>query len=70
MYQHHDINWRESKIILHFVQGANTHGIQYVAKSDLELVGFTNFDWAGDNTDRKSTSGFVFMLGLLELICH
>ena len=39
-----------------------THGIHYVAQSSLELVGFTDFDWAGDNTDRKSTSGYVFIL--------
>ena len=26
------------------------------------LVGFTKSDWAGDNTNRKSNSGYVFML--------
>ena len=41
------------KIILHFVQGTRTHGIHYVAKSDLELVGFTYSNWEGDNNDRK-----------------
>ena len=44
------------------MQGTRTHGIHYVAKSDLELVGFTDSDWACDNTDRKSTYGYVFML--------
>ena len=44
------------------MQGTRTHGIHYVANFDLELVGFTDFDWAGDNTDRKLTSGYVFML--------
>ena len=39
-----------------------THGIFYKAKSDLDLIGFTNSDWAGDSTDRNSTSGYVFML--------
>ena len=32
------------------------------SKSDLDLIGFTDSDWAGDNTDQKSTSGYVFML--------
>ena len=50
------------KIILHFVQGTRTHGIHYVAKSDLELVGFTDSDWEGDNTNRKSNSGYFFMI--------
>ena len=30
--------------------------------SDLDLIGFTDSDWEGDNTDQKSTSGYVFML--------
>ena len=62
MDQTHDIHYREAKIILNFVQGTKTHGIHYVAQSSLELVGFTNSDWVGDNNDRKSTSGYVFML--------
>ena len=53
MDQPHEIHWRETKIILHFVQGTKTHGIHYVAKSDLELVGFIDFDWEGDKIDRK-----------------
>jgi hypothetical protein len=28
------------------------------------LVGFTNSDWADDLDDRKSTAGYVFILGL------
>ena len=27
------------------------------------LIGFTDFDWAGDPNDRKSTAGYVFTLG-------
>ena len=53
MDQPHDIHWRASKRILHFVQGTRTHGIHYVAKCDLELVGFTDPDWEGDNIDIK-----------------
>ena len=56
MDQPHEIHWRAAKRILNFVQGTRTHGIFYKAKSDLDLIGFTDSDWAGDNTDRKSTS--------------
>ena len=62
MDQTHDIHWRASKRILNFVQGTRTHGIFYKEKSDLDLIGFTDSDWVGDSTDRKSTSGYVFML--------
>ena len=26
------------------------------------MIGFTDSDWVGDNTDRNSTSGYVFIL--------
>ena len=62
MDQPHEIHWREAKRILNFVQGTRTHGIFYKAKSDLDLIGFIDNDWVGDNTDRKYTSRYVFML--------
>ena len=62
MDQPHEIHWRASKRILNFVQGTRTHGIFYKEKSDLELVEFIDSDWEGDNTDRKYTSVYVFML--------
>ena len=55
MNQPYEIDWRESKRILNFVQGTRTHGIFYKAKYDLELVGFTDSDWESDNTNRKYT---------------
>ena len=60
MDQPHEIHWRAAKRILNFVQGTRTHGIFYKAKSELDLIGFTNSDWESDNTDR--TLGYVFML--------
>ena len=62
MDQPHEIHWRAAKRILNFVQGIRTHGIFYKAKYDLDLIGFTDSDWAGDNKDQKSTSRYVFML--------
>ena len=38
------------------------NGIFYKAKFDLDLIGFADNYWAGDNTDRKSTLGYVFIL--------
>ena len=62
MDQPHEIHWKAAKRILNFVQGTRTHGIFYKAKSYLYLIGFIDSDWEGDNIDRKSTSGYVFML--------
>ena len=62
MDQPQEIHWKAAKRILNFVQGTRTHGNFYKAKSDLDLIGFTDSDWEGDSTDRNSTSGYVFML--------
>eukprot|EP00253_Pinus_taeda_P031040 PITA_31040 len=45
------------------VGGTITFGIHYAAGSALNLLGFTDSDWAGDNIDRKSTSGYSLSLG-------
>jgi len=62
MDQPHEIHWRAAKRILNLVLGIRTHGIFYKAKSDLYLIVFIDSDWEGDNIDRKSTLGYVFML--------
>ena len=62
MYKHHEIHWREANRILNVFQGTRIHCIFYKAKYNLDLIGFTHNDWAGDNTDWRSTSGYVFML--------
>eukprot|EP00253_Pinus_taeda_P015741 PITA_15741 len=43
--------------------GTITFGIHYAAGSALNLLGFTDSNWAGDNIDRKSTFGYSLSLG-------
>jgi len=38
-------------------------GIFYEAKSQLQVHGYTNVDWANNVSDRKSTNGFMFSFG-------
>ena len=51
MDQPHEVNWMAAKMILNFVQGIRTHGIFYKAKYDLDFIGFSDSDWAGDDID-------------------
>jgi hypothetical protein len=53
------------KRIMRYLKGTLTHRILYKHKPDrkFELIGWTDSDYAGDLNDRKSTSGYVFMLG-------
>ena len=65
MQQPHDLHGKAAKRIFQYIQGTRTYDIHYAADSELELVGYTDSDWAGDSIDRKSTSGYVFMFGVL-----
>ncbi|PNX57516.1 hypothetical protein L195_g058734, partial [Trifolium pratense] len=48
-----------------YLKGTLGLGILYRAgtSEDLKLIGWSDSDYAGDLDDRKSTTGFVFMLG-------
>jgi hypothetical protein len=63
MQEPHELHWKDEKRILRYVHGTITFGIHYVADSTLDLIGFTDSDWAGDSIDRKSTSGYSLSLG-------
>jgi len=50
-----------AKRILRYVQGTREYGIQYKRGGNASLVGYVDSDYAGDEDDRKSTSGYTFM---------
>eukprot|EP00253_Pinus_taeda_P012286 PITA_12286 len=43
--------------------GTITFEIHYATATALNLLGFTNFDWVGNNIDHKSTFGYSLNLG-------
>ncbi|XP_065623957.1 uncharacterized mitochondrial protein AtMg00810-like [Quercus suber] len=49
--------------ILRYLKDTLFHGLFYSAQSPLELRAFSDADWAGDPTDRRSTTGYCFLLG-------
>ena len=49
--------------ILRYLKGTLFHGLFYSAQSPLILRAFSNADWARDPTDRRSTTGYCFLLG-------
>ena len=62
IHQPHELHWKAAKNILQYVQETNSFGVHYAASSSLQLTGFSNSNWVGNPTDRKSTSGSVSML--------
>lgn len=51
------------KRILRYLRGTTEFGIIYRKGDEGKLRAYADSDYAGDVDDRKSTSGFVFMLG-------
>ena len=55
-------HWTAVKRLLRYLKGTTMYGILYTKGGANECIGFSDADWAGDTNDRKSTSGYVFML--------
>ena len=58
--KHH---WIAVKWILRYLKGTSDLGLLYTSGVDAkDCFGYSDSDWAGDLDDRKSTSGYIFML--------
>ena len=62
MHSPTDIHFAAVKRILRYLKGTLDLGVLYQPGS-LDLSAFTDADWAGDPSDRRSTSGFCVFLG-------
>ena len=52
-----------AKRILQYLQGTKEFELFYKKGEKSDLIGFIDSDYAGDQDDRTSTSGYVFILG-------
>jgi hypothetical protein len=50
--------------ILRYLKGTLFHGLHFSSESPLQLYAYTDEDWAGDPIDRRSTTGYCFLLGI------
>ena len=57
-----EMHLQVAKRALRYLKGTTDFGIFYKKGGDEELVAYTDSDYAGDLEDRKSTSGYVFLL--------
>ncbi|KAK9724743.1 hypothetical protein RND81_05G095800 [Saponaria officinalis] len=58
-----DTHLLAAKRILRYLHGTSDFGLFYSKGEKSELFGFCDSDYAGDLDDRRSTSGYAFMLG-------
>ncbi|GKC93068.1 ribonuclease H-like domain-containing protein [Tanacetum coccineum] len=50
------------KRILRYVQGTLDYGLQLFSSTNDSLIAYSDADWAGCPTTRRSTSGYLFLL--------
>ncbi|POM58553.1 mitochondrial protein [Phytophthora palmivora] len=55
-------HWIAVKRIFRYLQGTKSHEIRFSPGKDIDFRGFSDADWAGDLSDRKSTSGYLFQV--------
>lgn len=58
---HNNIHWNYAKRILRYLKRTKSYCLRYV-KGSSELLGFADADWANNVVDRKSYTGYCFMM--------
>jgi hypothetical protein len=55
-------HWKAAKKILRYLQGTKEYMLTYRRSNNLEVLGYSDSDYAGCIDTRKSTFGYVFLL--------
>jgi hypothetical protein len=56
-------HWKGVKRVLRYIQGTLDYGLMYTSDGkEPILTGYSDADWGGDLTTRRSTTGYVFQI--------
>nr|ABW74556.1 copia-like pol polyprotein [Boechera divaricarpa] len=55
-------HWKAAKKVLRYLQGTKDHMLTYRRTDHLEIIGYSDSDYAGCVDSRKSTFGYLFLL--------
>ena len=55
-------HWKVAKKVLRYLQGTKWYKLTYRKSDNLEVIGYSDSDFAKCKYDKKSTSGYIFML--------
>ena len=55
--------WKAGKHFLRYLRATSKYGLLYRWTEGVKLQGFTDADWVGSPSNRKSTSGEIFNIG-------
>ena len=54
--------WVAAKHILKYLKGTSHYELRYQKSEELGILAYSDADWASDQSDRRSTTGFCFYL--------
>lgn len=54
-------HWLAAKRVLRYLKGTTTQGISYKKDGNVNVIGFSDADWGGDEVTYRSTTGYVFV---------
>ena len=55
-------HWRATKKVMRYLQGTKDYMLMYKQTDNLDLVGYSDADFAGCVDSRKSTYGYIFIM--------
>jgi hypothetical protein len=56
--------WKATQRIIKYLSTTPDLGLRFEPNSNLEVIGYADADFAGDKSDRRSTTGWLFKLGV------
>lgn len=63
-------HWSAVKRVFRYLKGTADHGLLYKKTDRAQLICYTDADWGGDHTNRRSISGMVTTLGTGPISYH
>ncbi|XP_051149237.1 secreted RxLR effector protein 161-like [Andrographis paniculata] len=55
-------HWKAARRVMRYLKKTSNHMLTHRRSDQLEIVGYSDFDFVGCQDSRKSTSGYVYML--------
>ena len=52
-----ETHWKDAKQVLRYLKATVNYGLLYTNVSDVQLAGYSDFDWAGNPNNKKYTFG-------------
>ena len=55
-------HWKAAKRVMRYLQRTKNFMLTDIKSDQLEIIGYSDFDFAGCQDSRRSTSGYIYML--------